>query len=89
MGSGIVAGLTPIARYPLRAQANPELVAEPKEKPMLKPAEIRRTLPNPGSISMVVDLDEKEHRYLAERYAHQLDIDPRRLLVEVRLTFLV
>jgi len=41
-----------------------------------------------SSISMVVDLDDEEHRYLAERYARRLEVDPRRLLIEVRLTFL-
>ena len=79
-GSGLVADLTPIARYASSepdAEPEPEIVPEPKPGP--KPR---------GSISMTVDLDPEEHSYLAERYGRKLEVDPRRLLVEVRLTFL-
>jgi hypothetical protein len=35
---------------------------------------------------MVVEPDEQGRRSLTERYARDLDVDPRRLLAEVRLT---
>ena len=86
-GSGVVESLAPIARYPLDAEPEPDpevrvdTIAEASVDPIDGP------LPR-SSISMVVDLDDEEHRYLAERYARRLEVDPRRLLIEVRLTFL-
>jgi hypothetical protein len=76
--SGIVAGIEPLARYPLNPEAEPEPQAENNRSEQILPAQ--------RSISMVVDLNEQERRRLTERYARDLEIDPRRLLVEVRLT---
>jgi hypothetical protein len=67
--SGIVAGIEPLARYPL----NPE----PESVPQAEQAEgneSQRITPGQQSVSMAFELDEEERR-------------PRRLLVEVRLTF--
>jgi hypothetical protein len=67
-----------LARYPLNPEAEPEPQAENNRSEQILPAQ--------RSISMVVDLNEQERRRLTERYARDLEIDPRRLLVEVRLT---
>jgi hypothetical protein len=80
-GSGIVSGLAPIARYRLRPQSPQVGVAETISG-------IGGIAPKRGSISMVVDLDEEERRSFAEHFARRLEVDPGRLLVEVRLTFL-
>jgi hypothetical protein len=74
--SGIVADIEPLARYPLSPQAEPQ--AESNQGEQILSAQ--------RSISMVVDLDEQERHRLTERYARDLEIDPRRLFVEVRLT---
>jgi len=76
--SGIVADLEPLARYPLNPEAEPEPQAEDSQGEPLRSAQ--------QSISMIVDLDEEERRRITERYARDLDLDPRRLQVEVRLT---
>jgi len=74
--SGIVAGIEPLARYPLNPEPESQAEANSRE----------RVPPTQPSLSMVVELDEQERRSLTERYARDLDVDPRRLLVEVRLT---
>jgi hypothetical protein len=86
VGSGVVTGLVPIARYLLhaetRSQPGPELERVANEG-------IKPVAPKQDSISLVVDLDAEEHHYLAERYARRLEVDPARLRVEVRLTFVL
>jgi hypothetical protein len=89
-GSGIVEGLTPIARYPLHAQpATAQISPEPTPDPIAEADVECSRAPEPrGSISVVVNLDEQEQRQWAEYYGRKMAVDPRRLLVEVRLTFL-
>jgi hypothetical protein len=82
-GSGLVIGLDPIARYPLHPEPQ-----RPKPDPEPHIRVVGGMPPRRGSISMVVDLDEDEHRNFAEHFARRLEVDPSRLLVEVRLIFL-
>jgi hypothetical protein len=74
-------------RAPQSQEAEHPAPAEPAWR-IRAHAEPNDTKPLSGksAISMVIDLDEDEHAELAARYARRLEVDPRRLRVEVRLT---
>ena len=88
-GSGIVEdfSLTPIGQFSLRNES------ERTDQAMTE-AEMQSDAEEPferaarGSISMIVDMDDNERRMWTEYYGRKLEVDPRRLAVEVRLTFL-
>lgn len=72
--------MEPLARYSLNPEGEPETQLDGETTV----AKSRTQRP----LIMIVELDQEERRRLIERYAHDLDIDPRRLLVELRLTVL-
>ena len=90
VASGITEGMAPIASYPLEPNLLPGDAAAPEAGLPAADAKTDGRGPPRGksSISMVIELDKDEHAELAARYARKLEVDPRRLLVEVRLTVL-